>query len=54
MYTISRFSIKKNDSEETRRKVLLEVLRENIDVKTEFFQQTVVDCIVNIGGGYSI
>ena len=69
MCTISRFSIEKNDSEATRRKVLLEVLRENdfvnpqfmtltvcnkfieenIDVKTEFFQQTVEDCIANIG-----
>ena len=69
MYTISRFSIEKNDSEATRRKVLLEVLwendfdnpqfmtltvcnkfiEENIDVKTEFFQQTVEDCIANIG-----
>ena len=59
----------KMDSEATRRKVLLEVLRENdfdnpqfmtlavcnkfieenIDVKTEFFQQTVEDCIANIG-----
>lgn len=70
MYTISRFSIKKkNDSEETRRKVLLEVMRENdfdnpqfmtltvcnkfieenIAINTESFQQTIVDCIANIG-----